>query len=114
MSPSNLREFTTFIREVTPKYCIEPLITFTNLKHDCVDSTVPIVFNLANRAEVENAHACLNELINEGAKRGYVPYRLDIKQQQKLDGKHVFWQTTSLIKDALDPNHILAPQRYNP
>lgn len=114
MSPSSLREFTTFIREITPKYNIDPLITFTNLKHDCVDSTVPIVFNLANQAEVENAHACLNELIKEGVKRGYVPYRLDVNQQKKLDSKHTFWQTTLKIKQALDPNGILAPKRYNP
>ena len=114
MAPEVLMEFTDFVRHTTPKYNIEPLITFTNLKHDCVDSTVPIVFNLLNQHEVDSAHACLNELINEGAKRGYVPYRLDIQQQKKLNAQHIFWQTTNKLKDAFDPNRILAPGRYNP
>ncbi len=46
MTASSLNDFVRFVRETTPKYGIEPLITFTNLKHDCVDSTVPIVFDL--------------------------------------------------------------------
>jgi 4-cresol dehydrogenase (hydroxylating) len=114
MEPKTLKEFTAFVRETTPKYNIEPLITFTNLKHDCVDSTVPLVFNLHNQDEVNNAHACLNELIHEGAKLGFVPYRLDISQQQKLNPEHIFWETTDKIKTTLDPNRILAPGRYNP
>lgn len=114
MTPDSLQEFIRFVRETTPKYNIEPFITFTNLKHDCVDSTVPLVFNLMDEAEVENAHNCLNELINEGAKLGFVPYRLDTKQQMKLDANHIFWKTTDKIKEALDPNKILAPDRYNP
>jgi 4-cresol dehydrogenase (hydroxylating) len=114
MNPDSLQAFISFVRETTPKYNIEPFITFTNLKHDCVDSTVPLVFNLKDEAEVENAHDCLNELINEGAKLGFVPYRLDTKQQMKLDANHIFWKTTDKIKQALDPNKILAPDRYNP
>lgn len=114
MSSSSLQKFVNFVREITPKYNIEPLITFTNLKHDCVDSTVPLVFNLKNKNEVENAHKCLNELITEGTKYGFIPYRLDTNQQTKLDKSHIFWQTTNKIKDALDPNLILSPGRYNP
>ena len=114
MTPSALHGFTQFVRQVTPKYNIDPLITFTNLKHDCVDSTIPLVFDLENSEEVKNAHTCLNELINEGAKYGYVPYRLDTKQQQKLDKNHIFWKTTAKIKQTLDPHNILCPWRYNP
>ena len=114
MTPDVLAEFVIFVRETTSKYNIEPLITFTNLKHDCVDSTVPLVFNLHNPQEVVNAQNCLNELIEQGAKRGFVPYRLDINQQRKLNAQHIFWQTTEKLKEALDPNRILSHGRYNP
>jgi 4-cresol dehydrogenase (hydroxylating) len=114
MSPSKLKLFVKFIRKTTSKFGIEPLITFTNLRHDCIDATVPIVFDLHNTEAVELAHQCLNELIIEGKKLGYVPYRLDTTQQTKLDSKAIFWKTTSLIKQALDPNNIISPGRYNP
>ncbi|MEP7702691.1 FAD-binding protein [Paraglaciecola sp. 25GB23A] len=114
MEPQSLSKFVDFVRKITPLYGIEPLITFTNLKHDCVDSTVPLVFNLSNATEVKNAHSCLDHLINEGAKYGFVPYRLDTTQQKKLESEHIFWETTDLIKSTLDPNRILAPNRYNP
>jgi 4-cresol dehydrogenase (hydroxylating) len=114
MTASSLNNFVRFVRETTPKYGIEPLITFTNLKHDCVDSTVPIVFDLHQPEQIKNAHDCLNELIQKGAIYGFVPYRLDVNQQKNLDEKHMFWQTNNLIKDAFDPNRILSPGRYNP
>lgn len=114
MTADSLNAFVTFVREVTPKYGFEPLITFTNLKHDCVDSTIPIVFDLHQPEQIKNAHDCLNELIHKGAVLGFVPYRLDVKQQQRLDEKHMFWQTTNLIKEAFDPNKVLSPGRYNP
>lgn len=114
MLPSKLKLFVQFIRKTTPKFGIEPLITFTNLRHDCIDATVPLVFDLHNIAAVEFAHQCLNELIIEGAKLGYVPYRLDTNQQTKLDPQAVFWKTTSLIKQAIDPNNVISPGRYNP
>jgi 4-cresol dehydrogenase (hydroxylating) flavoprotein subunit len=114
MEPKSLSRFVDFIRQITPQYGIEPFVTFTNLKHDCVDSTVPLVFNFNNPVEVRNAHACLDHLITEGAKYGFVPYRLDTTQQSKLDSAHIFWKTTNLIKTSIDPNRILAPGRYNP
>jgi 4-cresol dehydrogenase (hydroxylating) len=114
MHPDVLSAFVTFVRETTPKYGIEPLITFTNLKHDCIDSTVPLVFDLQNPSAVEAAHQCLQELFHEGCKRGYVPYRINTMQQASLPANDIFWRTTNVLKQAIDPNGILAPNRYNP
>lgn len=114
MNPTKLKAFVNFIRKTTPKFGIEPLITFTNLRHDCIDATVPLVFDLHNTEARKLAHQCLNELISEGNNLGYVPYRLDTTQQMKLDPQAIFWQTTSIIKQALDPNNVISPGRYNP
>lgn len=114
MSPEVLTDFVAFIRKTTPKYGIEPLVTFTNLKHDCIDSTVPLVFDLENPEAVSSAHQCLNELFIEGCKKGFVPYRINVTQQAVLPADDIFWQTTMLLKQAIDPNGILAPNRYNP
>jgi len=115
MKAKSMREFVNFVRETCPKYNIEPFITFTNLRHDCVDSTIPIVFDLSNPQAVKDAHACLKELVIAGLKKGFVPYRLNIDQQQwLLDKESDFWQTVNQLKAAIDPNDILSLGRYNP
>ncbi|QBG36636.1 FAD-binding protein [Litorilituus sediminis] len=115
MKASIMRDYVNFIRTTCPKYNIEPFITFTNLKHDCVDSTIPIVFDLTNPKAVEDAHNCLKELVTEGLKKGFVPYRLNIDQQQwLLDKEQPFWQTVNKLKQVLDPNAVLSLGRYNP
>ncbi|KGJ91146.1 FAD-binding protein [Colwellia psychrerythraea] len=115
MKAGKVREFVEFIRNTCPKFNIEPFITFTNLKHDCIDSTIPIVFDLSNPRAVEDAHNCLKSLVEEGLKKGFVPYRLNIDQQQYLLNKDShFWQTVNKIKSSLDPHNILSQARYNP
>ncbi|AAZ26639.1 FAD-binding protein [Colwellia psychrerythraea] len=115
MKPNIMREYVDFIRATCPKFNIEPLITFTNLKHDCVDSTIPILFDLSDPDAVKDAHNCLKELVLEGVKLGYIPYRLNIDQQQwLLDANSPFWHTVNDIKSVVDPNNILSMGRYNP
>jgi 4-cresol dehydrogenase (hydroxylating) len=62
-----------------------------------------------------NAHKCLKELVEEGLKKGFVPYRLNIDQQQWLLNKDSdFWQTVNQLKISLDPHNILSQGPYNP
>ncbi|TYK66048.1 FAD-binding protein [Colwellia echini] len=115
MKADKMREFVNFIRQTCPQFNIEPFITFTNLKHDCVDSTIPIVFDLSNRQATTDAHNCIAELVKLGLKKGFVPYRLNIDQQQYLlDKNSDFWRTVDSLKNSLDPNNILSQARYNP
>jgi 4-cresol dehydrogenase (hydroxylating) len=115
MNSADMRRFIGHVRAVCPKYGIEPMITFTSLKHDTVDSTIPIVFNLADPAAVAQAQACLEELVTEGLMQGWVPYRLNLAQQASLlDPTLPFWQISAKIKQALDPHNIISPGRYQP
>jgi 4-cresol dehydrogenase (hydroxylating) len=113
MQPKAMQEFVEFIRSTTPKYGIEPLVTFTNLRHDCVDSTIPIVFNLNDEKATQQAHQCLDVLVQEGLKKGYVPYRLNTLQQKSLliDGMP-YKAVMMKLKQAIDPNQIISPDRY--
>ncbi|MCL1127338.1 FAD-binding protein [Shewanella surugensis] len=115
MNTVAMRKYVNFIREICPKHNIEPFITFTNLRYDCIDSTIPIVFDLSNPKAVSDAHDCLKELVNEGLKLGFVPYRLNIDQQHwLLDGTTPFWRVVDQLKSVLDPNDIISRGRYNP
>ena len=115
MDNQKIAEFVALIRRTTPKYKIEPLITFTNLKHDCIDSTIPIIYDVQNPEAKQNAYDCLDELYEEGRKLGYVPYRMNVDQQRsKLSSDAIHWKLVKQIKAVLDPHSILSPGRYNP
>lgn len=111
---AHMQQFIEMIRAITPKYNIEPMITFTNLTGYSTDSTIPIVFDLENPEAVDDAHACLKELLAVGLEKGFVPYRLNIEQQQNLNSDAPFWKTATAISKALDPNGVVSPNRYNP
>ncbi|EJI84194.1 FAD-binding protein [Alishewanella aestuarii B11] len=115
MRAEAMRAFIQHIRTLCPKYGIEPMITFTSLRHDTVDSTIPIVFNRLDPDAVAQAKACLDELVKVGLKQGWVPYRLNLQQQAELlHADSTFWQVVQRIKQALDPEALLSPGRYCP
>ena len=115
MDADKISEFVDFVRATTPNFGIEPLITFTNLRHDCIDSTVPIVFNKTDEECVRQAFECIDTLVKEGLSKGYVPYRMNTRQQKTMLNKETgFWQTVDKLKLAIDPNRVLNPDRYNP
>jgi len=109
-----MRDYINHIRSVCPRYGIEPMITFTNLRHDMVDSTIPIVFNRNDPVAMQQAKACLHELVSIGLTKGWVPYRLNLEQQAELiSDKAMFWQVVKKLKFVLDPNNIISPGRYS-
>jgi len=110
----NMQVFIEMIRKITPKYNIEPMITFTNLTGFSTDSTIPIVFDRQNNEAVADAQACLAALFEAGLTKGFIPYRLNINQQQELDAESAYWKTAAKIANALDPNEVVSPNRYNP
>ena len=115
MQPKVMRHFIDTVRQICPKYGIEPMITFTSLKYDTVDSTIPIVFNRNDPHAVEQAQRCLDELVSTGLLYGWVPYRLNLEQQRSLlNADTPYWQTVQKLKQALDPNNIINPGRYQP
>lgn len=115
MQAQSMRQFINMVRDVCPRYGIEPMITFTSLKYDTVDSTVPIVFNRQDEQATRLAQQCLQELVARGLKSGWVPYRLNLQQQRELlDAASPYWQTVHKLKQAIDPHNIISPGRYDP
>ena len=61
------------------------------------------------------ARLCYQELTDRLFAQGYVSYRTGPAGMPKLDaGSSVFWDVTSRIKDALDPQGIISTGRYDP
>jgi 4-cresol dehydrogenase (hydroxylating) len=107
-----------YVRMVTGicrQYGIEPLITLTSLSHLCFDSTIPILFDRNDPQEVERAEECFKELFNRGLAQGVPPYRVGANHMAQLTNMQcTHWKTVGRMKEAIDPNNILAPGRYSP
>jgi 4-cresol dehydrogenase (hydroxylating) len=73
-----------------------------------------VIFDTKDAAQVQTAYDVCSRLVVEAAKQGYGEYRahldfMDLATEQFSFGDHAYRKFTHIIKDALDPNGILAP-----
>jgi 4-cresol dehydrogenase (hydroxylating) len=73
-----------------------------------------VLFDTANEQQVRGAYETSKLLVREAAKHGYGEYRahldfMDLAAEQYSFGDHAYRRFTETIKDAVDPNGILAP-----
>ncbi|MGZ5279237.1 MAG: FAD-binding oxidoreductase [Pseudobdellovibrionaceae bacterium] len=111
-----VQQYVSFVESICARHGIEPLITLTTVSERCFDSTIPILFDRQNPEATKRAQACYRELLSEGKKKGFIPYRLGVDQMEDVtsDPQSVSWRRVAKIKQALDPNEILSPGRYCP
>ena len=113
MRPADLRAYVNMVKEIAPRYGLEPLITFTTLSDKLFDSTVPLVFDRSNPKAVAAAAECYKELFETGRARGWFPYRVGVNTMQtlmSLQSDSITFQAR--IRKDLDPHDIMAPGRY--
>jgi 4-cresol dehydrogenase (hydroxylating) len=110
--PDVVRQYVEMVNAICFKYRLEPLNTFTSLSDRCFLSTVPLLFDRADPAEVKNANECYVELFETGLKYGLAPYRLGIHHMDILEKYGCVPDFIKQIKNAIDPENILAPGRY--
>lgn len=113
MRPAGVREFADMVKEITPKYGIEPLITFTSVNDKLFDSTVPLIFERDNPAFTTKASECLEVLLTAGRSLGCFPYRLGIAGMDEM-AVHGSQDKTlrGSLRQCLDPSGIVSPGRY--
>ena len=73
-----------------------------------------IIFDTKNEAQTRAAYDVAKRLVRDAAKLGYGEYRahldfMDLAAEQYSFGDHAYMRFCETIKDALDPNGILAP-----
>ncbi len=112
MKPGLVRQYVEMTAKICIEHRIEPLITLTSVSDRCFDSTVPILFNRHDEAEVARAMACYHALFEAGRQLGFVPYRLGVQSMAALNREKAVPGLLVAIKNALDPHGIIAPGRY--
>jgi 4-cresol dehydrogenase (hydroxylating) flavoprotein subunit len=100
------------------KQCIlshgfEPVISLTVLTDRTLSCIVSITYDRALPGEDAKASACYSDLLTVLARQGYYSYRLGINGMQAMDEGNAYGDTLRRLKDALDPNGVLAPGRYS-
>lgn len=106
-------EVWAIIERVMLSHGFEPGVTLTLITERAMDFVISIMFDRDVEGEDERALACHDELLQELATAGYYPYRLGLQGMGKLpssDGSYDAF--LSALKDAIDPDHRLAPNRY--
>ncbi len=112
MQPTMVRTYIDQVERICREYRIEPLITLTSLSDRCFDSTVPILFDRTDSAAAERAHSCYEALLVAGQALGFVPYRLGVQSMHILNHQDAVPALLKRIKQAVDPQGIIAPGRY--
>jgi 4-cresol dehydrogenase (hydroxylating) len=106
-------EVVPLISEILLAHRFDPLLTVTSVSPRALCNVASICFDRSDEAERQRAGECYDELFERLAARGYLPYRAGTQTMSKLAGLHPDTAgAIARIKDALDPNRILAPGRY--
>jgi len=115
MRPERVRVYVEMVKRICIEHGIDPLITLTSLSDRCFDSTVPLLFDRGNQEAAGRAQCCYDALFNAGQKEGFLPYRVGV-QSMHLITRHdsSYWSLVTKLKNAIDPENIIAPGRYSP
>ena len=109
------RELMELLEPIYCKHGFEALVTFTMITERAMICVTNLAFDKRQSEEAARAEACYDELIDAMIDSGYIPYRTGPAGYRKLaKTPSVFWDVTSQIKQALDPNGVISPGRYVP
>jgi 4-cresol dehydrogenase (hydroxylating) len=102
------------IRETFTRHGFEAAITVNLIKDKAMEGVVSLAFDKRDPERVEAARACIQEMEARYMEQGYPMYRVGIDSMHHVVKEDdPFWQTVRDLKKVLDPNHIIAPGRYN-
>ncbi|MBU1694177.1 MAG: FAD-binding oxidoreductase [Verrucomicrobia bacterium] len=111
---SLVREAMDLTTHVFEKHQFTPFVTLNLVDGKALECVINMAFDRASAERTAAAHACNDELTTEFIRRGFPPYRVGVQSMHLvMSDQSPFWRTVRALKRILDPNHIIAPGRYN-
>jgi 4-cresol dehydrogenase (hydroxylating) len=96
------------------KHGFLPYVTLNSASRNSLEAVINLLFRKSDPKEVDKAHQCVDELIGILMDTGYTLYRAGIQSMgHVVDSASPYWQLVARLKNVFDPNHIIAPGRYN-
>jgi 4-cresol dehydrogenase (hydroxylating) len=106
-------EAVDLVEKVCAQHGLVPAIALNPVDANALESVINVYFDTTDDVAVRNAHACSAALHRALYEDGFRFYRVDIANMAYLTGQDApVWTAGALIKDALDPDHVIAPGRY--
>ena len=91
----------------------EPMISLTLLTARSVYCVISISYDRDVSGEDEKAMTCYRSLADRCMENGFYPYRLGIQGMGQLPRPEAYRSFMRKLKEAIDPNGVLAPGRYD-
>lgn len=111
---SSVVEAIKIVETVCNPFGIEAAITINPINDLYAEAVINIYFDRKRKDEVTNAHECNSLLHDRLFEEGFRFYRLDINEMSKsVSAENSFWGFVKTIKNAVDPQNLLSPSRYN-
>lgn len=113
--PESVRSCVSGARDIFARHGFEPAMTLNLLDDRSLEGVFSLAFPRSDSARAAAARACIREAEAFFLRSGWPPYRVGIESMDLVvDPGSPYWQTVRRLKQALDPNGIIAPGRYNP
>ena len=110
----HVAEVTGLASEVVLARGFEPLISVSLITERSTVTTIALTYDRDIVGEDERAMRCYRELTEQLLARGYPPYRLNVSSMGYVESDRTYSAMLRALKEAFDPNRILAPGRYEP
>ncbi|HJZ96096.1 MAG TPA: FAD-binding oxidoreductase [Candidatus Solibacter sp.] len=105
---------TSLASEIILRHGFEPMISLTVLTDRTLSCILSLGYDRDVAGEDDRAMACYRELLDRLALQGYYSYRLSVGGMKSMGEPGTYHKVLESLKQALDPNGILAPGRYVP
>jgi 4-cresol dehydrogenase (hydroxylating) len=105
-------QMTAIAEKALLSYGFEPMLSLTLTTDRAVTCVVSISYDREIRGEDHRAMQCYRELLDQMTEAGFYSYRLGIQARHLFSPDTAYGRLLATLKDALDPNHIVAPGRY--
>jgi 4-cresol dehydrogenase (hydroxylating) flavoprotein subunit len=89
-------------------------MTFNTIARDAAECVLTLIFDRTVDGETMRAQRCIDSMTGVATRLGYPPYRLNIQSMDCAAKEEIpFWQVVESLKEVFDPDHVIAPGRYN-